>query len=144
MSTAIFDLGLHAEQRNEISTWKQVSLKTFDIAQYSGHVTDLSNNAWRPLVIKVSIYQKWKYFKTEFRSLQNNQSNSLYHLRKLSKSSVLFYLCRRVIPSQTRWKGCFSNYGVTACSRQRSAEIYLQAWITTAPRRGSIIPSTLI
>lgn len=53
VSMVIYDLGLSDAQRGEIDTWKHVALKTFDFSKYAGHVTDLKNNAWKPLVIQV-------------------------------------------------------------------------------------------
>jgi hypothetical protein len=55
VSMVIYDLGLSDAQRGEIDTWKHVALKTFDFSKYTGHVTDLKNNAWKPLVIQEAI-----------------------------------------------------------------------------------------
>jgi hypothetical protein len=55
--TFIYDLGLTKEQGAQLQTFKNCLLYPFAFDQYPPHVRNVSNFAWKPLVIKLAMEQ---------------------------------------------------------------------------------------
>ena len=52
LDIVVYDIGLHDEQRLEISSWRNSRVVTMDLTLFPPHVRNLSNYAWKACVIR--------------------------------------------------------------------------------------------